>query len=187
MDVSEYKVDESKEVAEGVVSATVPAALSRSELLLANAKKPWKIPTIVPRGYTIPIAITSKEFEPQKGKFVRLGYDIVVNGTWLALKWAIEENNNEAVAALKKLILDWPFDFIFFDGDQDVIEGKMLKWMINIPVSVERLRDFCGLGGNNLMRIVSEVRKILQRRSASSATMPAKEVYYWVLYPGNIQ
>jgi hypothetical protein len=41
VDVSEYKVDESKEVAEGVVSAPVLAALSGADFFLENAKKPW--------------------------------------------------------------------------------------------------------------------------------------------------
>ena len=79
----------------------------------------------------------------------------------MALKWAIEEKNNVAQAALEKLILDWPFDFIYFGDAGDQMEEKILKWTINIPVSIERLRDHCGLSGNNLLRIVAEVRTML--------------------------
>ena len=40
----------------------------------------------MPRGYEIPIAITSTTAEPEKGKFRRLGLDVAVNATWLAMK-----------------------------------------------------------------------------------------------------
>ena len=50
---------------------------------ILRAKKQWRIPARVPRGYEIPIAINSLN-EPEKGKFKRLGIDVVVNATWLA-------------------------------------------------------------------------------------------------------
>ena len=39
---------------------------------ILRAQKQWRIPAQVPRGYEVPIAINSKEAEPEKGKFRRL-------------------------------------------------------------------------------------------------------------------
>ena len=61
----------------------------RAKVLLRSSKKAWKIPSRVPRGYEIPIAIVTTSAEPTKGKFRRLGLDVVVNATWLAMKWAL--------------------------------------------------------------------------------------------------
>ena len=180
---------------EGVdVSADEQAALlvaetakrSRSELLLGKPKKTFRIPSMVPRGYNIPIAIHSKDVKPELGKFVRLGLDIAVNGTWLALKWALDEKNEDAVQKLKNLIKDWPFDFVYFEGDVDVRAEAMLKWMINMPVQAERLRDFVGLGGNNLIRIVAQVRGLLTRKSTGKKQAAPQEVHTWLLHPGNV-
>ena len=57
-----------------------------AETLLAAPKKAWKIPSKVPRGLEIPVAITGTAAEPEKGTWRRLGLDVVVNATWLALK-----------------------------------------------------------------------------------------------------
>ena len=70
----------------------------------------------MPRGYEIPIAITSTTAEPEKGKFRRLGLDVAVNATWLAMKWALDDGDGEAERALEELMLDWPFDFHLFEG-----------------------------------------------------------------------
>ena len=61
----------------------------RAKVLLRSSKKAWKIPSRVPRGYEIQIAIVTTATEPPKGKFRRLGLDVVVNATWLAMKWAL--------------------------------------------------------------------------------------------------
>ena len=65
-----------------------------------RAKKRFLIPDRVPRGYEIPISINSKEAEPEKGKFRRLGLDVAVNATWLAMYWALLEGNTQDEAAL---------------------------------------------------------------------------------------
>ena len=113
----ENNTEENNDVDAGAVSASSAATPSRDELLLKKGKTPWAIPGIVPRGYNIPIAFHSAdvepEKEPEKGKLKRLGVDVAVNGTWLALSWALQEGNEDAVRKLKKLILDWPFDYIF--------------------------------------------------------------------------
>ena len=72
---------------------------------ILHGKKAWNIPARVPRGYEIPIAICSIDVEPEKGKFRRLGLDVAVNATWLAMKWALEDNNEAAEQALEKLML----------------------------------------------------------------------------------
>ena len=78
----------------------------------------------MPRGYEIPIAIISSN-EPEKGKFKRLGIDVAVNATWLAMYLALGEGNKQPEADLENLILDWPFDFHLFDGTEDVVEEKI--------------------------------------------------------------
>ena len=39
---------------------------------ILRAKKQWRIPARLPRGYEVPIAINSKDAEPEKGKFRRM-------------------------------------------------------------------------------------------------------------------
>ena len=97
MDVQAVDVEDPEPKAAEIVDVDAVAVsaneatstLTRAELLLENKKKPWMIPKLVPRGYNLPIALHSQETMPVKGKFKRLGYDVAVNGTWLALKWAI--------------------------------------------------------------------------------------------------
>ena len=113
----ENNTEENNDVDAGAVSASSAATPSRGALLLAKGKTPWAIPGIVPRGYNIPIAFqiadVGPEEEPEKGKFKRLGIGVAVSGAWLALSWALQEGNEDAVRKLKKLILDWPFDYIY--------------------------------------------------------------------------
>ena len=68
-DVCDDPVEELEDQEGATVSVAVQKHRSRAELLLANAKKPWKVPDIVPRGYNIPIALCSKDVEPEKGSF----------------------------------------------------------------------------------------------------------------------
>ena len=110
----------------------------------------------MPRGYEIPIAINSKDAEPDRGKFIRLGLDVAVNATWLAMKWAIDDGNKDAEKALENLMLDWPFDFHLFEGTSEDVEEKIMKHIINLPAATERLRDSCGLDVGNLMRIAEK-------------------------------
>ena len=99
-----------------------------AKVLLQEEKKKWKIPKLVPRGYEIPIAVVTTNTEPAKGKFRRLGLDVVVNATWLAMKWALESGDRAAEEALSNLILDWPFDFILFEGTETTAEAQIMKW-----------------------------------------------------------
>ena len=95
----------------------------RAAMLLQSSQKAWKIPTRVPRGYEIQIAIITTGTEAEKGHFRRLGLDVVVNATWLAMKWALDSKDSDAEVALTALILDWPFDFILFEGEGTVVDG----------------------------------------------------------------
>jgi len=100
---------------------------------------------MVEKGYEIPIAILATTATGELGKWKRLGMDIVVNATWLAYYWAVEDGNDAAVSALETLILDWPFDFIRISGTtQDEIEENMFKFAVNYGARAERLRDFIG-------------------------------------------
>ena len=141
----------------------------------------------MPRGYEIPIAINSPNAEPEKGKFRRLGLDVAVNATWLAMKWALGEGNKEAEDALQKLMLDWPFDFHLFEGAEEEVEQQIMKHIINLPAATERLRDFCGLDTSNLMRIAGEVQDLLRNQSPGKATPSPEQVHQWMIDPANIR
>ena len=122
--------------------------------------------------------------EPTKGNFRRLGLDVVVNATWLAMKWALESGDTVAEAALANLILDWPFDFILFEGSEP--EVQIMKHIINLPVATERLRDFCGLDNGNLMRVAGEVRNLIEGQTPGKVPA-ALDVYKWMVNPDNIR
>ena len=69
--------------------------------------------------------------------------DPIVNAVWLALSWAKKEQNQQAVDSLKRLILDWPMDFVLIQGaSPEEIEENMFKFSVNLSAKVERLRDF---------------------------------------------
>ena len=93
------------------------AALAALDGAARATEKIWRIPGTVEKGFEIPIAITNCTAVPALGHFKRLGMDPVVNAVWLALFWAIEEQHEAAASALKRLILDWPMDFVRIDGD----------------------------------------------------------------------
>ena len=157
-----------------------------AKVLLQSSKKAWKIPERVPRGYEIQIAIVTTATEPPKGKFRRLGLDVVVNATWLAMKWALESKDSAAEEALSKLILDWPFDFILFEGGAEEAETQIIKRIINMPAATERLREFCGLDQGNMMRICAEVRKLIARQTPGKV-VSAPDVLTWMQNPDNIR
>ena len=145
-------------------------------------KREFDIPKSVPKWYSIPIVLTSTATEPAKGEFRRLGMDAAVNGTWLAYKWAIEDGNESAKDALERLILNWPFDFHFFntvDSAGQELEDRIMQFMVNIPLETERLRDFFGLGGKNFMMIVAKVREVIRMQKQSKAIPNPREVHTW--------
>ena len=147
-------------------------------------RKPWKIPAQVERGFEIPICITDTYAIPELGKFKRLGMDVVVNAVWLALFWAKKEGNNEAVSALRNLILEWPMDFVFISGSTpEEIEENKFKWSVNMSAKVERLRDFVGLESNNMLRIVAAAAGFVAGSAnlASSKKASASLVHKWLL------
>ena len=157
-------------------------AISFSESL--TKKREFHVPKLVPKFYHIPIALTSTTAEPGKGEFRRLGMDAAVNGTWLAYKWAIEDGDEAAKGALESLILNWPFDFHLFQSDEGEsaeakLEEKILQFMVNIPLETERLRDFFGLEGKNLMMIVAKVREVIRMQKQSKAIPNPREVHTW--------
>eukprot|EP00974_Lingulodinium_polyedra_P123359 11186488-Lingulodinium_polyedra.AAC.1 len=65
-----------------------------------------------------------------------------VNGTWLAYKWAKEDQNQAAREALERLILNWPFDFYLFESVADSAddaqqEDRILELITNMPLETE--------------------------------------------------
>ena len=149
------------------------------QVIARQGARPWKIPAVVERGFEIPISITGTS---ELGKFKRLGMDVVVYAVWLALFWAIEEGNNEAVSALKHLILDWPVDFVFIEGSTpEELDENMFKWSVNMCAKVERLRDFVGLETNTMMRIVAAAADIMRSKLVSTTNANAKVVHKWLV------
>ena len=144
--------------------------------------RPWNIPTLVERGYEIPICIIDTSAIPVLGKFKRLGMDVVVNAVWLALYWAIEEKNDKAVSALKHLIIDWPFDFVLIRGSTpEEQEENIFKWTVNMSAKVERLRDFIGLENVNLMRIVMVAADVVKAKLGGGRKADAEIVHTWLV------
>ena len=111
-----------------------------------DAKRPWKIPTVVEKGYEIPIAIVDVRSTPEFGNFERLGMDVFVNATWLALYFAKVDEDAEAATAIRSLILDWPFDYFHIAGTTaEEQEENKFKWACNMSSRVEKIREFVGL------------------------------------------
>ena len=147
-----------------------PPRPSYLQAMARQSARPWKVPTQVERGYEIPICIIDTGVVPELGNFKRLGMDCIVNAAWLAFYWALIEENNDAVSALKHLILDWPMDFVLILGDTpDEVTENVFKWSVNLSAKVERLRDFVGLEANNMMRIVSAAADILKSKYVSGS------------------
>ena len=185
--VAEAAVAGSAATSPGEIVEECEGVQHTAKVLLQSSKKAWKIPSRVPRGYEIQIAVVTTGTEPPKGKFRRLGLDVVVNATWLAMKWALESGDKAAEEALSTLILDWPFDFILFEGTGATAEVQIIKHIINMPAATERLRDFCGLDQGNLMRIAAEVRKLIESESPGKLAASADEVHTWMKNPDNIR
>ena len=185
--VAEAAVAGSAATSPGEIVEECEGVQHTAKVLLQSSKKAWKIPSRVPRGYEIQIAVVTTATEPPKGKFRRLGLDVVVNATWLAMKWALESGDKAAEEALSTLILDWPFDFILFEGTGATAEVQIIKHIINMPAATERLRDFCGLDQGNLMRIAAEVRKLIESESPGKLVASADEVHTWMKNPNNIR
>ena len=145
------------------------------------SKRKWKIPAAVERGFEIPICISSAGTVPELGNFKRLHMDVVVNAAWLALFWAKEDRNDAAASAVKKLMLDWPMDFVLIEGStpEDVEENKF-KWAVNMSAKVERLRDFVGTENNNLMRIVAAAADIVTGKLVSGKKASPEAVRNWM-------
>jgi hypothetical protein len=138
------------------------------QVMERQGARPWKIPAAVEMGFEIPICVTDTSAVPELGKFKRLGMDVVVNAVWLAFFWAQKEKNNEAVSALRHLILDWPMDFVLIQGSTpEELDENMFKWSVNMSAKVERLRDFVGLETNNMMRIVAAAADIVRSKLVS--------------------
>ena len=142
-DVSRVVKDAAQKTASVEDSEAAPqqqssAQASISELVAREDKLLWQIPSVVEKGYEIPICITNTFAVPELGHFKRLGMDIVVNAAWLAYYWAKTEGNDAAASALKNLMLDWPMDFVLISGDTpEDIEENMFKWAVNMSAKKE--------------------------------------------------
>eukprot|EP00974_Lingulodinium_polyedra_P100065 9693247-Lingulodinium_polyedra.AAC.1 len=51
--------------------------------------------------------------------------------------------------------------------------------MVNIPLETERLRDFFGLEGKNLLMIVAKVREVIRMQKPSKAIPTSREIHTW--------
>ena len=172
---------DSQDAAGDGAAETAPPRKAARRALSHTGKREWQIPTMVERGFEIPIMITRSWKEPGIGKFTRLGMDIVVNALCLAYFLAKQEGSKEAVTALEVLILDWPFDFILIEGSSDEeLEENKFKWSVNMTARVERLRDFVGLENANLLRIVSRAADLAQGLAAVGRKPAPEQVQQWL-------
>ena len=87
------------------VSGGVEGVKTARDTTLSKKRK-WRVPAKPPQFMHIPIIVKSTTQQLEKGHFPRFGMDYVVNGVWLALYWAMEDADNEAISALEKLILN---------------------------------------------------------------------------------
>ena len=160
-----------------IVKAERPSLLESIEAL---PKFPWKIPKLVEKGFEIPICVT-ETYTLEVGKFVRLGMDVVVNAAWLALEWAKKEGNEEAVSALKALILDWPMDFVLIAAKSpEELEEKKFVWNVNLGAKIERLREYIGLDSLNLMRVIAHARDITSAQQSGGRRASFKIAHAWL-------
>ena len=102
------------------------------------------------------------------------------------MKWALESEDKAAEEVLSTLILDWPFDFILFEGTETRVEANIMKHIINMPAATQRLRDFCGLDQGNMMRVAAEVRNLIKKETPGKVAVSAVEVHAWMTNSDNI-
>jgi hypothetical protein len=99
----------------------------------------------------------------------------------LASYWAKREANTTVLLQLEKLILDWPFDFIWIKGDSpEEQEENMVKYTANMAARIERLREFVGLESQSVMRIVAEAQKIVAAKSVGKKKPSKEAVHTWL-------
>jgi len=150
-----------------------------TEVLGMTGKRPWNIPKTVEKGFEIPIVVLAAT-DPEIGMLKRLGFDLLVNSFWLAYFWAKREDSKDAVTALEKLCLDWPFDFSLIVGNsEEEIEQNKFKYAVNMKSRHERLRDFCGLDNLNLLRIVARAAEI-SREPIAGKIPSAETIHSWL-------
>ena len=131
-------------------------------------KRVWRVPERPPQFLHVPIVVTSTETQLEKGKFKRFGMDCIVNGVWLAMYWAMLDEDAAAISALERLLLNWPFDFQLFEAPPEVenreaiLAEKILAATANLPLETERLRDFFGFTAKNMMLVCGKVKEILK-------------------------
>ena len=107
--------------------------------------------------------------------------DVVVNAAWLALEWAKKEGNEEAVSALKALILDWPMDFVLIAAKSpEELEEKKFVWNVNLGAKIERLREYIGLDSLNLMRVIAQARDITSAKQSGGRRASFKIAHAWL-------
>ena len=160
--------------------------------LLKTQKRIFNIPNQVPAEYAIPICLRSNA-EPVKGKWERMGGDIAVQGTWLAYYWAIQDGDVHAKEAIEHLVLNWPFDLYLYeegavDADANLItnvDASILTKVINLPLSVERARDYFGMDGGNLLAVVREAKEMVKSLGLVSpaARDLSQPVFAWLTDP----
>ena len=78
-------------------------------------------------------------------------------------------------------------DFILFTGEEAKMKEDIMAYTINLPASVETLREYCGVSATNLMKLCAAVRDLLQQNSESKQKPTAEEVTTWLNDPAKIK
>ena len=127
------------------------------------------MPSAVPRGLNIPVAVRSLGDALVKGEMQRNGLDVVVESVWLVLAWATQDGDNLQRERIRVLVLNWPFDFQYFDDE----EGAFLAECGQMAAH-ETNREFMGMSGRNLVKVVMRTRELLREKTPAK-TWPEPE------------
>ena len=126
-----------------------------------------------PRNMNIPVAIplNSKDF-PQKGTWIRAGVDLMVWALLRALALAKKtKQSNEVINGFTALAKSAMFDFILVPpGDAEMVLRAQLR------EDNEELREWFGLDGAGLIKLVEDTVSVLQERAAADAKIEASAV-----------
>ena len=103
----------------------------------------------------IPICLHSKSELPSRGSWPRYGLDLLVAACWRALALA-KQQAPDKVEDLHRLFRNVPFDFKFFNGT----ESQNILERANLSESYEAARDYFGLTGLRLIKLVQDVARL---------------------------
>ena len=136
----------------------------------------WAIPTICPRNWAIPIACFSLVELPPRGDYPRVEADLAAVAVWKVLAdlrkerstakpGAEKEAAEKNITSVEKLMVNWPFDFIYFK-DPSLVVARAVQYRDEN----ETAREYFGLDGPSLLACVSKVEELLKASGKAGPT-----------------